>query len=59
MHDIKSIRAEPAAFDAALARRGIAPASARLLALDAELRGLQTTQQEALAQRNDASRAIA
>ena len=58
MHDIKAIRAEPAAFDAALARRGVAPASARLLALDAELRGLQTTQQEALAQRNDASRAI-
>ncbi|HPU14836.1 MAG TPA: serine--tRNA ligase [Polymorphobacter sp.] len=58
MHDIKAIRAEPAAFDAALARRGIAPVSARLLALDAELRGLQTTQQEALAQRNDASRSI-
>lgn len=58
MHDIKAIRADPAAFDAALARRGIAPAAARLLTIDRELRGVQTVQQEALARRNDASRAI-
>ncbi|MGL4540910.1 MAG: serine--tRNA ligase, partial [Polymorphobacter sp.] len=58
MHDIKAIRSDPQAFDAALARRGAAPVAARLLGLDAELRALQTTQQEALAQRNDASRAI-
>ena len=34
MHDIRAIRENPAAFDAALARRGLAPLSAELLALD-------------------------
>jgi seryl-tRNA synthetase len=34
MHDIRLIRENPAAFDAALARRGAAPASDRLVALD-------------------------
>ena len=34
MHDIKSIRDNPAAFDAALKRRGLAPLSASLLAID-------------------------
>ena len=34
MHDIKAIRENPTAFDAALARRGDAPVSASLLALD-------------------------
>lgn len=58
MHDIRFIRAEPAAFDAGLARRNIAPASGHLLGLDAELRSVQTQQQAALARRNDASRAI-
>ncbi len=58
MHDIKAIRADPAAFDAALARRGFAASAAKLLALDAELRALQTRQQDGLARRNDASRAI-
>jgi seryl-tRNA synthetase len=34
MHDIRAIRDEPAAFDAALARRGVAPQAAALLSLD-------------------------
>lgn len=34
MHDIRFIRENPAAFDAALSRRGLAPMSAELLELD-------------------------
>ena len=38
MHDIRVIRDDPAAFDAALARRGLAPMSPEILSLDAERR---------------------
>jgi seryl-tRNA synthetase len=58
MHDIKLIRADAAAFDAGLARRGVAAASAGLLAADAGLRAVQTELQGALARRNDASKLI-
>jgi seryl-tRNA synthetase len=58
MHDIRSIRDNPPAFDAALARRGGAPISASLLELDAKWRALATDLQNALARRNDASKAI-
>ncbi len=58
MHDIKLIRADPAAFDAALARRGVAAASAPILAADVALRGVQTELQAALARRNEVSRDI-
>ncbi|MBA4325394.1 MAG: serine--tRNA ligase, partial [Rhodobacter sp.] len=34
MHDIRFIRENPAAFDSALARRGLAPMSAGILAMD-------------------------
>ncbi len=34
MFDIKWIRDNPAAFDAGLAKRGLAPLSAELIALD-------------------------
>ncbi|NJS40246.1 MAG: hypothetical protein HC783_15950, partial [Rhodobacteraceae bacterium] len=34
MHDIRFIRENPAAFDASLSRRGLAPMAASLLALD-------------------------
>jgi len=34
MHDIRAIRENPAAFDAALSRRGLSPLSPSLLALD-------------------------
>jgi len=58
MHDIKAIRENPKAFDAALAKRGAEPASARLLALDEERRALLTSLQEGQARRNEASKAI-
>ena len=58
MHDIKSVRTDPAGFDAAMARRGVVSAASPLLSADARLRAIQTELQAALAQRNDASRAI-
>ncbi|ABF52443.1 serine--tRNA ligase [Sphingopyxis alaskensis] len=58
MHDIRLIRDNPHAFDAGLARRGLAPLSAEILAADAELRALQTDIQAALARRNEASKLI-
>lgn len=38
MHDIKAIRENPAAFDAALARRGLSAMSSQILALDDQRR---------------------
>jgi len=58
MHDIKLLRTDPTGFDAGLARRGAAPASAGILAIDAQLRGVQTELQAVLARRNDLSRAV-
>ncbi|WP_010216711.1 serine--tRNA ligase [Sphingomonas sp. PAMC 26621] len=58
MHDIRLIRDNPAAFDAALARRGVAPVAAELVALDERHRALTTESQLALARRNEASKAI-
>ena len=58
MHDIRLIRENAAAFDAALARRGVAPVAQSLIALDAERREVATRTQEAQARRNDASKAI-
>jgi seryl-tRNA synthetase len=58
MHDIRLIRDDPAAFDAALARRGLPAASAELLALDERRRALVTELQQGQARRNEASKAI-
>jgi len=58
MHDIRLIRENPAAFDAALARRGVEPQAAAILALDASRRGVATRMQEAQNRRNEASKAI-
>ena len=58
MHDIRLIRDNPQAFDAGLARRGLEPLSAQILAADASLRALQTEIQGALARRNEASKLI-
>ena len=58
MHDIRLIRDDPAAFDAGLARKGLAPASAAILGLDARRRAIATELQVAQARRNDASKAI-
>jgi seryl-tRNA synthetase len=58
MHDLRLIRENPQAFDAGLARRGLAPLSTELLAADSASRTLQTRAQEQLARRNEASKAI-
>lgn len=58
MHDIRLIRENPAAFDAALARRGVEPVSARILQLDEARRKAATTAQDLQNRRNEASRAI-
>jgi seryl-tRNA synthetase len=58
MHDLRFIRENPAAFDAGLAARGAAPASARVLELDEHRRAVITRLQEAQSRRNDASKLI-
>lgn len=58
MHDLKWIRENPAAFDAGLARKGLEPRSAEILALDGERRSVQTRVQEMQARRNEASKQI-
>lgn len=58
MHDLKFIRDNPEAFDAALARRGAAPVAADIVTLDTKKRAIQTQLQESQARRNDASKAI-
>ncbi|HKY82557.1 MAG TPA: serine--tRNA ligase [Sphingobium sp.] len=58
MHDIRFIRENPAAFDAGLARRGLDPISADILALDERSRAIKTELQQGQARRNEASKAI-
>jgi len=58
MHDIRLIRDDPAAFDAAMARRGLGPLADAILSLDTARREVATRMQEAQARRNDASKAI-
>ena len=58
MHDIRSIRDNPAAFDAALKRRGLAPLSASLLAIDEKRRAAIQESELAQARRNAASKEI-
>lgn len=58
MHDIRFIRDNPQAFDAALKRRGLPGVSAEILELDGKRRAAQTAAQERLARRNQASKEI-
>lgn len=58
MHDLRFIRDNPDAFDAGLARRGLAPASAEILELDVQRRAAQTSMQEMQQRRNEASKLI-
>ena len=58
MHDIRAIRAEPAAFDAAMARRGLAPLADALLARDAERRAALTAVQDKQTRRNALARQV-
>nr|WP_086493484.1 serine--tRNA ligase [Novosphingobium panipatense] len=58
MHDIRLIRENPEGFDAGLARRGVAPVAADILALDEQRRSVATRMQEGQNRRNEASKAI-
>ena len=58
MHDIRLIRDDPATFDAGLARRGLSPMAAPVLALDEKRRAVITELQAGQTRRNEASKAI-
>jgi seryl-tRNA synthetase len=58
MHDIRWIRDNAAAFDAALKRRGMEPQSPSLITLDEARRQAITAAEQALARRNAASKEI-
>lgn len=58
MHDIRAIRQDPAGFDAAMARRGVAPVAAGIAATDAERREAIAAEEAAQKRRNDRARAI-
>lgn len=64
MHDIRALRADPAAFDAALARRGISEVdgfrvdAARLIGLDQERRNAITSLEELRSIQNKLSKEI-
>ncbi|SNS54550.1 serine--tRNA ligase [Antarctobacter heliothermus] len=58
MHDIRAIRENPAAWDAALSRRGLEPMSSSVLDLDAARRAAITAAEEAQADQNRASKDV-
>lgn len=58
MHDIKFIREHTAAFDRALANRGLAPLAAELIALDDARKTAITTLESSLQRRNAASKEV-
>src|SRR5215475_12627324 len=58
MHDIKWIREHPDEFDRGLVRRGLTPASSRLIALDEQRRAAIGRLEAAQARRNAASKEI-
>ena len=58
MHDIRSIRSNPAAFDASMIRRGLPAQSPDILARDQTRRAAQTALQEKQARRNALAREI-
>lgn len=58
MHDLKSLRENPAFYDQNWARRGLAPQTPAILELDEKRRKLQTELQTAQNRRNEASKEI-
>jgi seryl-tRNA synthetase len=58
MHDIKAIRDNPEAFEAAWSAKGRSGAADQAVKLDAALRAAQTALQEAQAKRNESSKLI-
>lgn len=58
MHDLRAIRENPDAFDAAMKRRKLGPQSSDILALDEERRAVQTELQGLQSERNTKSKEI-
>ena len=58
MHDIRAIRENPAAFDTALARRGVSDASSGLLKIDGDRRAAILAAETAQAEQNKASKEV-
>ena len=58
MHDIRAIRENPTAFDAALARRGVSDASSGLLKIDGDRRAAILAAETAQAEQNKASKEV-
>ena len=58
MHDIRTIREAPAAFDAGLARRGLAPLAQQILSLDEARRAAILAAETAQAEQNRASKDV-
>ena len=58
MHDIRMIRENPEAFDAGLARRGLSAVSSEILEIDGARRLKIRAAEEALAERNAASKLV-
>ena len=52
MHDLRLLRADPAGFDAALARRNLPPVSAQIVAIDTDRRAALSAVQDKQARRN-------
>ncbi len=58
MHDIRTIRDNPAAFDAALSRRGLAASSEGILAIDGQRRAAIQAAEAAQAEANKAAKEV-
>ena len=58
MHDIKAIRENPEAFDAAMSRRGLSGVSSEVLAIDAARRAKIGAAEDAKAEQNKASKLV-
>ena len=58
MHDIRRIRDDSGAFDAAMRRRGVEPMAAQMTEFDAKRRAAQTEAQELQTRRNELSKRI-
>lgn len=58
MHDLRIIRDNPDAFDAALAKRGLPASSSEILGLDEARRAAQTRMQEMQSKRNTVSKEV-
>ncbi|MGA7717500.1 MAG: serine--tRNA ligase [Bradyrhizobium sp.] len=58
MHDIKSIRENPTAFDQALGRRGLQPKASELIGIDERRRHHILTSEQMQARRNAASKGV-